>query len=128
SFFEGGIHVPFFMQWPARIPAGTKLTGRAAPVDIFATAAAAAGAKLPDDRVYDGLDLMRQDEGEDMSERNLYFRSVHYRTLVKGDWKLLASERPARAWLVNLTDDPTAHRNLASAEPEKRAELMAVFE
>lgn len=128
SFFEGGIHVPFFMQWPARIPAGTKLTGRAAHVDIFATAAAAAGAKLPDDRVYDGLDLMRQVEGEDMSERNLYFRSGHYRTLFKGDWKLQVSERPAKTWLFNLADDPTEQRNLAMDEPEKLAELMAVLE
>lgn len=128
SFFEGGIHVPFFMQWPARIPAGTKLTGRAAHVDIFATAAAAAGAKMPDDRVYDGLDLMRQVEGEDMSERNLYFRSGHYRTLFKGDWKLQVSERPAKTWLFNLADDPTEQRNLAMDEPEKLAELMAVLE
>lgn len=127
SFFEGGIHVPFFMQWPARIPAGTKLTGRAAHVDIFATAAAAAGAKMPDDRVYDGLDLMRQVEGEDMSERNLYFRSGHYRTLFKGDWKLQVSERPAKTWLFNLADDPTEQRNLAMDEPEKLAELMAVL-
>lgn len=128
SFFEGGIHVPFFMQWPARIPAGTKLSGRAAHVDIFATAAAAAGAKLPDDRVYDGLDLMRQVQGEDMSGRALYFRSGHYRTLFKGDWKLQVAERPAKTWLFNLAADPTEQRNLAMDEPEKLAELMAVLE
>ena len=26
SLFEGGIHVPFFAKWPARIPAGTVVT------------------------------------------------------------------------------------------------------
>ena len=128
SFFEGGIHVPFFMQWPARIPAGTKLSGRAAHVDIFATAAAAAGAKLPDDRVYDGLDLMRQVRGEDMSGRTLFFRSGHYRTLFTGDWKLQVAERPAKAWLFNLAADPTEQHNLAMDEPEKLAELMAALE
>lgn len=128
SFFEGGIHVPFLMQWPARIPAGTSLPGRAAHVDIFATAAAAAGAKVPEDRVYDGIDLMRQVQGEDMSRRTLYFRSGHYRTLFKGDWKLQMAERPAKNWLFNLAVDPTEQRNLAMEEPDKLAEMRAALE
>ena len=71
TFFEGGIHVPFFMQWPARIEPGTQIDRTAAHVDIFATAAAAAGAELPQDRVYDGIDLMRYVEGGEVADRPL---------------------------------------------------------
>jgi arylsulfatase A-like enzyme len=51
TFFEGGIHAPFFMRWPARIPAGSTYAAPVAHIDIFATAAAAANAPLPTDRV-----------------------------------------------------------------------------
>ena len=64
SFFEGGIHVPFFIRWPERIPAGTEIR---APVPfrlMFATAAAAATAPLPQDRRIDGVDLLPWATGE----------------------------------------------------------------
>ncbi|HEV2170828.1 MAG TPA: sulfatase-like hydrolase/transferase, partial [Candidatus Binatus sp.] len=37
TFFEGGIHVPFFMRWPAKISAGSKYNLPVAHTDIFAT-------------------------------------------------------------------------------------------
>src|SRR5581483_12460815 len=57
TYFEGGIHVPFYMKWPGRIP----VADYARPVqgfDIYSTIAAAAGAPLPQDRVIDGVDLL----------------------------------------------------------------------
>jgi len=58
TFFEGGIHVPFFMRWPAKIAAGTKYNLPIAHTDIFATVAAAAGAPMPTDRVMDGVNVI----------------------------------------------------------------------
>ena len=58
TFFEGGIHVPFFMRWPAKIAAGSKYNLPIAHTDIFATVAAAAGAPLPTDRVMDGVNVI----------------------------------------------------------------------
>ncbi|MDX1578670.1 MAG: sulfatase-like hydrolase/transferase, partial [Gemmatimonadota bacterium] len=40
TLFEGGIHVPYFAKWPARIPPGTELSAPVHHFDIFATAAA----------------------------------------------------------------------------------------
>src|SRR5262249_57509361 len=59
TFFEGGLHVPFFIKWPGHVAAGSKFDRPVGHVDIFATAAAAAGAKAPQDRVIDGVDLVR---------------------------------------------------------------------
>jgi len=60
TFFEGGIRVPLFMRWPAVIPQGVKPQLPVNHVDIFTTVAAAAGAKLPADRVMDGINLLPQ--------------------------------------------------------------------
>ncbi|PMZ30467.1 sulfatase, partial [Pseudomonas sp. GW247-3R2A] len=38
TFFEGGVKVPFFMRWPARIKPGTRIAGPVSHFDIFATA------------------------------------------------------------------------------------------
>ncbi|PKQ08673.1 MAG: sulfatase [Alphaproteobacteria bacterium HGW-Alphaproteobacteria-12] len=129
TFFEGGIHVPFFIKWPGHVPAGATVPRPAAHVDIFATAAAAAGAKMPGDRVYDGIDLMRIIAAEgDVADRPLFFRSGHYKTYLKDGWKLQVSERPKKNWLFNLNEDPTEQHNLVDANPGRLAGMMALLE
>jgi arylsulfatase A-like enzyme len=58
TFFEGGLHAPFFVKWPAVLPQGATFAAPAAHLDIFATAAAAAGAPVPTDRTIDGVNLL----------------------------------------------------------------------
>ena len=55
---EGGIHVPFVVQWTGRLPGNDVYDKPVSSLDIVATAAAAAGVQLPADRVYDGFDLI----------------------------------------------------------------------
>ena len=130
SFFEGGIRVPMFMQWPDRIPAGTQIEHPAAHVDIFTTAAHAAGATLPQDRVLDGQNLMTLIENPDApsSERSLYWRSGHYRAYLQDGWKLQISDHPSAVWLFNLNEDPTEQVNLAEDEPERLAAMLNAYE
>lgn len=129
TFFEGGIHVPLFAKWPDGLPHGRRVDTPAAHVDLFATAAAAAGATLPSDRIIDGTDLVRlAREGEQGSPpRTLFWRSGHYRAVLVGDWKLQRSERPEKTWLFDLRADPTERKNLAEARPEKVAEISAIL-
>jgi arylsulfatase A-like enzyme len=129
TFFEGGIRTPFFAKWPARLPAGARLHTPAAHVDIFATAAAAAGAPLPSDRAIDGVDLVKLARGEAQSRPHgaIFFRSGHYRTILADDWKLQVSERPKKTWLFDLTADPTERNDLSGARPDKLAELSAIL-
>jgi arylsulfatase A-like enzyme len=53
---EGGIRVPFIIRWPENIPAGNVSNEIVHGVDMFATLAKFAGAKVPDDRPIDSLD------------------------------------------------------------------------
>ena len=127
TFYEGGMRVPFFMQWPGVIPAGSQFAAPVSHFDLFATAAAVAGAKVPTDRVIDAVDLMPYALGEktDQPHEQLVWRSGPYQAIQAGDWKLQVSGTQAQSWLYNLKDDPTEQHDLASEQPAKVAELQA---
>lgn len=57
SFFEGGIRVPFAMQWPAKIKAGSEYHQPVSSLDIFATIAAQVKGTKPKHPL-DGKDLL----------------------------------------------------------------------
>ena len=127
TFFEGGIHSPFFAKWPRAVAGGTTVAAPVAHVDIFATAAAAAGAALPGDRVIDGVDLLPHARGTATGAPHdaLFWRSGGYRTVLAGGWKLQVAERPPRTWLFDLAADPTERVDLSAQRPEKVRELRA---
>ena len=128
TFFEGGIRTPFFARWPARLPAGGRIAGPAMHIDIFATAAAAAGAPVTHE--IDGVNLLPFLSGEVRTPPHdvLFWRSGPYRVVRAGDWKLQVSENPNRVWLFNLRDDPTELRDVSADHPERVAELRAMIE
>ena len=53
---EGGIRVPFMIRWPGKVAAGRVSNEIMHGVDMFATLAKIAGAKVPDDRPIDSVD------------------------------------------------------------------------
>ena len=130
SLFEGGIHVPYFVKWPARIAPGTEVEAPVHHFDMYATAAAAAGAPLPEDRKIDGVDLIPYVTGEADGEphRALFWRSGASRSALVDGWKLNVSDPPGRSWLFDLAADPTEQHDLSSERPEKVASIMAAMD
>ena len=55
--WEGGHREPGLAVWPGHIAAGVRSGATASALDMVPTIAALAGAELPRDRVYDGVDL-----------------------------------------------------------------------
>jgi arylsulfatase A-like enzyme len=129
THFEGGIHVPYFMRWPARIPPGSRFAAPVHHFDVYASAAAAAGAPLPTDRELDGVDLLPfvRGEAEGKPHDRLFWRQGHYRVVLADGWKLQRTARPERVWLFNLESDPTEQRDVAAEHPAKVAELQALL-
>jgi len=75
NVLEGGIHVPFVVQWTGVLPAHVVYDPPVSSLDIVATAAAATGSQLPNDRVYDGLNLIPYFNGSQVSPaRTLFWR------------------------------------------------------
>jgi arylsulfatase A-like enzyme len=142
TLFEGGTHVPFFMRWPKVITGGTTYDNPVAHIDLFSTAAAAAGVPLPGDRVIDGVDLVPYVTGADtgIPHDTLFWRSGFYQVVLSRDsgtgefWKMQRSEHPpdlglpVQIWLHNLALDPTEQTNLAASNPAKVAELQALLD
>ena len=58
DFFEGGIRVPFVMQWPSVITPGSIYDKPIIALDIFATAASVANAEKYVDGDIDGVNLI----------------------------------------------------------------------
>jgi arylsulfatase A-like enzyme len=129
TFFEGGLHVPFFIRWPGHVPAGSQFDRPVGHVDIFATAAGAAGAGVPQDRVMDGVDLVKFATARPTNDphKSLYWRSGDYKVLLSEGWKLQVAARPDKTWLFDLNKDPTEKQNLADIVPAKTAELKALL-
>lgn len=130
TFFEGGVRSPFFVKWPARLPAGASYPEPVAHLDIFATAAAAAGAPLPADRPIDGVDLAPYLRGErdGAPHEALFWRSGGYRAVLADGWKLQVATRPEKQWLFDLRSDPTERRERSAGEPERVRALRALLD
>jgi arylsulfatase A-like enzyme len=129
TFFEGGIHAPFFMRWPGQIAEGSRFAYPVGHIDIFATAAAAAGAQTPKDRTIDGVDLMPylQGKASGRPHQTLFWRSGQYKVVLDGDWKLQSSEAQHRVWLYDLAADPTEQHELSRTQPERTKAMLALI-
>ena len=128
ALLEGGIRVPFMLQWKGRVPAGRDEPRMTSALELFPTAAAAGGAKQPDR--LDGVDLLphltRTDGGAIRAQH--YWRVGPQAALRAGEWKIVRA-RGARTWqLFDLSKDVGEERDLAEANPDKVAELQKAWE
>ena len=141
--WEGGIRVPWIIQWQGHIT-GSRVDDRPViQLDILPTALAAAGVAAKPGWKLDGVNLLPYLMGEKsgLPHEALYWRFGQQIALRMGDWKLVKApgggvgpgERGGRAstagaQLYNLQQDIGEKENLADKEPEKLKELAAVWE
>lgn len=141
--WEGGVRVPFFVQWKGKIPAGKVDDRPVIQLDLLPTALAAAGAEIPADVKFDGVNLLPYLTGEkaEAPHEALFWRFGGQIAVRKGDWKLVkgaTDEKPVGqlgftasldgAQLYNLSSDIGEQTDLAAQEPEKVKELAAAWE
>ena len=130
--YEGGLRVPFLMQWTGQLPAGTVYRHPVLSLDVYATSAAVAGAPIPERRRIDGANLLPYLHGHSPGRPHaeLFWRIGRRAAVRVGDWKLLrnATHRNGANWeLYNLADDISEDSNLATEHPERVTELKDVW-
>ena len=140
--YEGGIHVPFAVQWSGRLPANVTYSAPVSSLDIVSTAAAAAGVTLPTDRTYDGWKLVPYLAGEQTAPpRTLFWRwfglgaedgppgSLDTIYAVRNGSFKLVQERstPGVPSLYNLTNDLSETNDMALTHPKLVNSLKKKF-
>ena len=125
--YEGGIRVPFAVQWKGRLPEGTVYDKPVISLDIAPTALAVAGVESEDAR-FDGVDLLPYLTGKSSRapHETLYWRSGEQYAIRKGNWKLVKMPS-AEPELFDLAADIGEKTNLASDKREKAKELDALL-
>ena len=121
THFEGGMHIPFFAKWPAKIKKGMKYDKRIHHTDIFSTILGAANIEHTKEITIDGVNLIPFLTNEKRGEphETLYWKNVTYQAIIHDNWKLMRSKYPKeKEYLYNLEKDPYEQNNLALSEPE----------
>lgn len=141
--WEGGIHVPFLVQWKSRLPAGKVYEEPVIQLDILPTALAAAGVAASRDWKLDGVNLLPYLQGKQTSPPHeaLYWRFGQQMAIRKGDWKLIKAPggglepggarrgvaNTDGALLFHLKDDPAEERDLSSSRGDVAINLAAAW-
>jgi arylsulfatase A-like enzyme len=126
--YEGGIRVPYIVWWPGIASEGKVSGDIVSSLDLLPTFLAAAGAKLPKDREFDGVDLRASLKGKptELAQRTLFWRIANDRAVRSSNWKLVWNGDAATR-LYNLSSDIDETKDLATAHPEIVARLKAAW-
>jgi arylsulfatase A-like enzyme len=133
TVYQGGIRVPCFVRWPARLKAGARIDRIAAHIDLLPTLAELCDVSMPTGLKIDGRSLAPLLKGETAGwpDRTL-FTQWH-----RGDEPELFRACAARTQQYKLVDDkelydieadPGEARDIAAGRPEVAARLRAATE
>jgi len=114
SIYEGGHRVPFFMRWPAKIPAGSSYNGVASQTDLLATFADMLNVKLSDNAGEDSASLLPvlEDPSKNLKRSAIISHSINGRFAISdGQWKLIMPHGKLGYELYNLKRDPGEDTN-----------------
>jgi len=128
QLLEGGIRIPFLVQWKGHLPAGKVYQQPVISLDILPTALAAAGAPVPDTAKLDGVNLLPYLSGTESGppHEQLFWRYGPQGALRSGNWKLyLRGNNPPQ--LFDLPTDIAEQNNLAEKRPEVLQQLHSAW-
>lgn len=143
TYWEGGLRVPFCMQWKGKIPPGSKYLRPVTSLDLMPTFITAAGGTVNPDWNLDGIDLMplvgvrpsarsHSDTAnaakppEDGSPARKLYWSWGARKAIRQAHLKAMSQDDGKSWqLYNLRKDISETDDLAPRMPDRLRELIA---
>ncbi|WP_105352108.1 MULTISPECIES: arylsulfatase [Pirellulaceae] len=149
---EGGIHVPCFVQWPAKLKGGDQVSTRHAHLDWLPTLIEATSIQADLPNKIDGVSFWPQLSGKqkEVEPRKLFFQvhrgldpEPYHNAAVLGErYKLVMNDgsfghekltdvpekQRTGFQLFDLSKDPSEQNDLAKQMPEKVAELTKAYD
>ncbi len=133
--YEGGVRVPAIFWAPGNIKPAV-ISDMGSTLDLLPTLSKMAGAKLSNDKVYDGYDLSSVLNDQKASPRNemLYYHGTRIFAARKGDFKLYFYKNNPMGYpekmekldtyqLFNLQHDPSEQYNILDKHPQVVKEI-----
>ena len=128
SPFEGGSHVPFFIQWEGKLEKGKDIAALVAHIDLYQTFTEVAGVALPKKmQELDGRSLLPllEDPNAEWDDRQLFIHCGRWNPGERDSAKFeKCAVRTARwrfvnnKYLFDILNDPSEKKDVASAHPE----------
>jgi len=125
SLYEGGVRVPAFANWPAKLRPAV-VNEPLHMVDIMPTLLALADTKGSPDHPMDGKDIWPVlADGKPTPHEDILINVEAFRGAIrKGDWKLVKiALLPGKTELFNLAKDPGETTNVADQYPDITRDL-----
>ncbi len=123
TFWEGGLRVPFCMQWTGHIKPGMVYRYPVSSLDILPTFIEAAGGQVKPEWKLDGVSLLPFLTGQKSGRphQTLYWiwSGGRNRAIRHGDFKAVTTDNGSHWHLYDLAHDISEQHDLASQYPER---------
>jgi arylsulfatase A-like enzyme len=132
GLYEGALRQAGIAHWPGQVPAGAISEEPWAFWDYLPTAAALAGATLPEGQNFDGIDVSALLKGGKATDRDLFYWELHEGTSLQavrfdGHWKAVKNGPMAKVELYDLSADASESMDLATVHPDKVTQAEALM-
>lgn len=130
DLYEGGIRVPAFVNWPARLNGGRAIDAPVHVLDWAPTLIRLAGGEPDPAWRLEGRDLWRLLAGKDVhwEPRRFYWNGANQAWALRdGSWKLVV-HASGDAELFDLSSDPLEQQNLIRRHPDRARQMRAWLE
>lgn len=127
QLYEGGVRVPAFVNWPARLKPG-KIEESLHAVDWMPTLTHLAGWTPPEGLQLDGMNLwpLLSGETETLPSRPIYIPHPGGRIVLYEGWKLITYNNGRNPQLYHVRSDPSETLNMAESAPEQLHKLLEI--
>ncbi|GGK12147.1 N-acetylgalactosamine-6-sulfatase [Yeosuana aromativorans] len=130
ELFEGGIHVPFAMKWPKKIPEGMVYEKPVISLDIFATIIAQSTIPIKTKNILDGVNLMPYLAGQNTGVPHDYlfwrkFDQHNYASRSANGDKIFVKDNTVN--FFNLNQDISENHDLLESNAPKADTLKAYY-
>ncbi len=133
SAFDGGVHIPLIVSWPAKVKAGATCDVPVISCDHYPTLLEATGVPAKDGQTIDGESLMPLlTQTGNLKRDAIYWHYPHYHpgsatpysAIREGDWKLIEWFEDSHVELYNLKRDIGEMDNVAPVHTEIASRLV----